>query len=186
MQQMDTVAFNWLSLIKKLLFVLLGALIIAAAIAYVYYQNATAISFETRVKQYDAIENQVPNSQIQVITSVPEQPVYGLKTADQTILQTADYSKSFLVIAFFGLGSSDQDEITNIWQRNGDIWVQAKFVNPPENSEKVSPYQIIKVDKAELTQFGDISFRLLDSEKLDKGKIRQTITPKTGYTDSGT
>ncbi len=186
MQQTDSPAISRHNILWKVIFVFLGIVVLLAALAYLYFQKPEVISFQTNIRQNDAIENQLTNAQIQVITGIPEQPIYGLKTADQAILQSADYSRSFLVIAFFGLGSSDQDEITNVWQRNGDIWVQAKFVNPPENSEKVSPYQIIQIDKSRLSQFGDISFRLLDSEKMDKAKIMQTIMPEAGDTKSGT
>ena len=165
--------------LRKILFILLGIVIVALALVYVYYQNSTPLTFQTASKQGQATENQIGSPQIVVVTEIPAQPVYGIRTADQEILRDTDYSKYFLVIALFGFGSSEQDEVTKLWQHDHDFWVQATFATPPDNSEKVSPYQIIKITRSELTHFGSISFRLLDDQKMDKAKAEQTITVPT-------
>lgn len=100
----------------------------------------------------------------------------GISLEDQRLLDDIDYSQDIVLVILFGYGASRDDSVTNIWQFKEVIWVQAVFLMTPDDAVKTSPYQIIKISKAQMPRFGKLTFRLLDDDMQEKAKTVQVVS----------
>lgn len=102
----------------------------------------------------------------------PYDPERGEKT-----INDIDFSDNFLIFVSMGFQSNTGPKITveNIWQDQGVIYVEADFditMGKTVQSLYSEPTAIIQVSKGNMTQFGEITFILLDQ----LGNERATAT----------
>jgi len=92
----------------------------------------------------------------------------------QTKLKTVDYSRDFILFAFMGFQSltGPTIEVTQIWQIDNTIYIEALFDQggPTYAPGWSSPSHIVKVSKDNMTQFGEITFILLDQDGEERAR----------------
>jgi len=139
------------------------------------------------------------DAQIRVVTNGTEYTpwVYDIKQAEtadgkpisgidpieaESEIKALDSQKEFVLILYQGWRGYSYlgIYIMGMWQDADVIYVQAYFVEPGKTVAPLSsaPLQVIKVDKMDMTQFGDITFVLLDKEGEEKARTVATI-PKS-------
>ena len=96
---------------------------------------------------------------------------------EEKTIEDVDFSKDFLLFVSMGFKSVTGPKITveRIWQVQETIYIQANFdtaVGQTVQPMFSEPTTIIKVSKDNMTQFGEITFVLLDQS----GKERATTT----------
>lgn len=161
--------------LKPVILSLLALVIILAVLPLVgYHASAKELTIENVDNQPGLTESQSSSPQIQVITSLPSVPISSISTEDRLLVQEVDYSRYFVIIAFFGPGSSYQDRILNIWQFKSVIWVRSDISTNEDKASTVSYYQIVKINKSQMTGYGEILFRLLNGFE-EKARIVQQI-----------
>jgi hypothetical protein len=128
---------------------------------------------------YGNLKDQNIPSQIHVMVNI-ESPlpdvIKDITMESQAKLSTLDFSRYFILFVFMGFQSvtGPYIKVKQIWQVKDTIWVQADFNpdGPTYLPTYSSPFQDVKVNKENITQFGEITFRLLDLS----GKERATTT----------
>ena len=163
---MGKVNLKFLALVPLLLFFLL---------AVSGCGGLTVLNFDTVSKNPDSVYSQSESPLITVISSKPS-AVPGISLEDQRLLDDIDYSQDIVLVILFGYGASRDDSVINVWQLKEVIWVQAVFLTPPADAVKTSPYQIIKISKAQMPRFGKLTFRLLDDDMQEKAKAVQVVS----------
>jgi len=118
---------------------------------------------------YLSLKDQDIPTQIHLMISndSPLSPAIDQISAEaQTKLDVVDFSKDFILFAFMGYQgvTGPTIEITKIWQINNTIYVEAYFDKggPTYQPASSSPVNIVKVSKENMTQFGEITFILID------------------------
>jgi len=95
---------------------------------------------------------------------------------EEKTIEDVDFSKNFLLFVSMGFQGVTGPGITveRIWQVQEIIYIQANFDSggPTVQPMWSEPTNIVKVSKDNMTQFGDITFRLLDQS----GEERATAT----------
>jgi len=101
---------------------------------------------------------------------------------DKNILDAFDYSQYFAVITFNGWRGGIGDppfSITRIWQKANVVYILAHFddftITKTYNELNNSQYQITKINKTNLSQTGEITFRLLDESGKERAVATATI-----------
>jgi hypothetical protein len=138
------------------------------------------LSFQTITRDnYDVYQGKSP--QILVVTTDQVLPKTNswIKDTDVSKLNAVDYSKYFAVIAFNGfLGYWRTDfEIKRIIQNERTIYVIAHFSTTSETTAPrySSQCHIVQVSKNDMSQYGEIIFKLLDEFRQEKANIIQNI-----------
>jgi hypothetical protein len=148
----------------------------------VFRVQDTVFSFETISKRTDLSENHDSSPKIQIISAKPADNISGISAEDQAAVQDVDYSRYLVLIVFFGYGGADQDHIINIREFKSTVWVRADLSTSPSETEKTSPYQIISIDKRQMSRSGEITFRLLTDQYEQKAQAVQLIAFSTDFT----
>jgi hypothetical protein len=157
---------------------LLLVIVLVALPAATYKVKAADLAFDTISKQTAYVGNEDASARIQVITSPSSSPSnLDLLPSDQSLIQSVDYSQYFVLAVFYGYGSSEQNDIIKIAQFKDIVWVESGFPTPPSEANKVSPYQIVEIKTGQMSQFGELTFRLVNDVFVDKAKASQTFTP---------
>ena len=86
------------------------------------------ISFETIAKQVRVVQDHDKSLQLQAITNVAASHIAGLAPDDEAKLQAIDYSKYWALMVVYGSGAGDGDNINNISQQGGVIYVRAELL----------------------------------------------------------
>ena len=98
----------------------------------------------------------------------------GTHYKNEEILDTVDFSRYFVILAFMGFQSvtGPTIEIQQIWQVENIIYVEALFdkAGPTYQPAWSSPYDVIKVSKEDMIQFGEITFVLLDQDGEERAR----------------
>jgi hypothetical protein len=102
----------------------------------------------------------------------------------ESIIQSIDYSKYFLIIIYSGFGSVTGSglELRNIWQTQSTVYIKVHFFVPEGPyylMVNVSPYYIFKISKDKMTQFDDVTFKLFDEFANQKAETVQFISSST-------
>jgi hypothetical protein len=139
-----------------------------------YRADARELTIETISNQPELTESQDSSPRIQVIAEQPNIPVAGISTEDQTLIGAVDYSRYFVVIAYFGAGSLAQDKILNVYQFKSVIWVRSQISTADNETGTISRYQAVKIDKTQMLGYGEILFRLLNGFE-EKARTEQQI-----------
>jgi hypothetical protein len=91
-----------------------------------------------------------------------------------------DYSHYFILYAFMGMQAvtGPDIEVVQIWQTDNIIYVEAYFdqAGPTYLESWSFPVDIVKVNKDNMTQFGEITFILLDQEGKERARAVYIIT----------
>jgi hypothetical protein len=159
-----------------LITVLLLIIVLVVVPAATYEVKAANLVFETVGKQTAYAGNQDSSAKIQVLTDPSSASNLDILPSDRYLVQSVDYSQYFVLAISYGFGSSDQNDIVKVAQFRDTILVKSNFPTPPTDIDKTSPYQIIKIQTAQISQFGDITFRLVNDVFVDKAKANQTFT----------
>lgn len=116
-------------------------------------------------------------TQLYVIASEdsPPPPVLAFEDGEYLPeLADIDFSQCFILFAFMGFQSSTGPKImvTQIWQIDNNIYVEALFDQggPTQQPSWSSPADIVKVSKDNMTQYGEITFILLDQEGEERAR----------------
>ena len=163
---------HWLVLSISLVLLVVVIVVLPAA---TYQFKAKELKFETMSWQPTYTTNTVAYTALQVLTGPPSQPP-DINPDDQSQLQTADYSRYFVVVIFFGYGGSSQSQVTKIAQFKDVVWLKSEFPTPPEG-DKVSPYQLVKIEKSQMRPQAMVTFRLVNEVFVDKAKATQSNFP---------
>jgi hypothetical protein len=140
--------------------------------------EAPPLTFDTLSKQSDFSDSQDGTIRMQILSSKPTFPVTGVSLADQTMLETVDYDKYLVVVAFFGYGAMLQEGITNVWEFRDVIWIRSLYSTASEDATvKYYPYQIIKLEKTQMQRFGNITFRLLSGYDQKSETVQNVPAP---------
>ena len=101
---------------------------------------------------------------------------------DKNVLDAFDYSQYFAVITFNGWRGGIGDppfSIKRIWQQANVVYILAHFddftITKTYNELNNSQYQIIKINKTNLSQTGEITFQLLDETGTERAVVTATI-----------
>lgn len=144
--------------------------------------EAPPLTFESLSKQSDFSESQDGTTRMQILPSKPPFAVTGISTADLTMLEAVDYEKYLVVVAFFGYGAILQEGITNVWEFRDVIWIRSLYSTAAEDATvRYYPYQIIRLEKSQLRQYGNITFRLLSGYD-QKSETVQNVPTLAGST----
>jgi hypothetical protein len=108
-----------------------------------------------------------------IITEIPSE--------GQLELNGVDYSNNFILFVFTGkydFGYTPGFEVTQIWQADNIIYIQANF--PRWTSITVIPgfyygNDVIKVSKDNMSQFGEITLILLDQDGKERVRTKVNI-----------
>jgi hypothetical protein len=160
-----------------LIALLLLVIVLVALPAATYEVKAANLVFETIGKQMTYLGSEDANAKVQVLTDSSSSSSLNILPSDQSLIQSVDYSQYFVLAISFGYGSSDQNDVIKTAQFKDIIWVKSNFPTPPSEANKTSPYQIIKIRTDQLSQFGEITFRLVNDVLVDKAKTAQNFTP---------
>ena len=114
-------------------------------------------------------------TQIHVISSIdsplPDVVLY-VSPETQAELDALDFSQYFILCAFMGSQAftGPTIEITQIWQTDNVIYIDANFNKggPTYQPGWSSPKHIVKVSKENMTQFGEITFILLNQDGKER------------------
>lgn len=156
----------WLAALAVILFIVpLGA----------YAGDPVEIAFETISQSpgYGTAYGQ--NPMLKIITAPPPNPIFGLSPEDQAEVESADYSSHFVIVAFWGSSGSSQAHISNIYQYKEAAWVLADIPTISDESGGLAPYQIVRIEKSQMSDYGNITFRLLKDFE-EKAKAVQNIS----------
>jgi hypothetical protein len=141
--------------------------------------EAPPLAFVTLTKQPEATPTPNGNTRIQVVTNKPVVSIEGLSSADQSLLESVDYSQYFIVVTFTGYGTLLGEGIANIWQFRDAIWVRSVYSTAAETATiRFTPYQIVRIEKSQLHVYGNIIFRLFNGYD-QKAETVQTILDPT-------
>jgi hypothetical protein len=156
------------------------------------FPPGTMLTFETIVKaDYPSTGLGAPeNPEIIIITSEPLTHILGISPHDispnvgsESIIKEVDYSKFIVLIAFHGTTYPEsvlEDRgigITRILQDGNNVYIQARFQLPQSTVSPgiIYPYHIIKVNKERMTQFGKLTFILLDQLGKERAKTTHDV-----------
>ena len=108
-------------------------------------------------------------TQIRVMTSIDSQlpnVIDYITLESQPELNAVDFSRHLLLFAFMGFQgvTGPTIKVTQIWQIDNTIYVEAFFNQggPKYQPTHSSPADVVRVSKDNMTQFGEITFILLD------------------------
>lgn len=105
------------------------------------------------------------SSDIQILTSKPVSNVKGVSPFDQPEIESVDFSQYFVIIAFLGLSSPGYEiRIRRVWQDKNMVYLLF-HARPPQKYTKpmvIFPYHAIKINKEQMLQNGEITFKLLE------------------------
>jgi hypothetical protein len=94
-------------------------------------------------------------------------------------LEDVDFSQYFILFTFMGFhyNTGPKIKVTQIWQINDTVYVEAFFDQggPTYQPMYSSPCDIVKVSKKNMTQFGEITFILLDQEGAERTRTVYNI-----------
>jgi hypothetical protein len=107
-----------------------------------------------------------------------KQDIYDSRIADyisfesKTYLESVDYSKYFVIAVFSGEARTNSViHVGKVWQLKNSIYVST-YYQPTKIPPAHDPYsyQMLKVERGQLIQFGDITFKLLGEleQELDQ------------------
>jgi len=153
--------------------------------------EVTVLKFYTISKYNSFIESYPKAPRMELITSKTDFPIKGISTEDQNRINAVDFTGNFVLIAFHGWTYPGNGiEIQKITQIAEHFWVRARFQEPGEaaGTSVTTPYHIVRVSKEQMTQFGEIEFRLSDGF-MKKDFITGVITsfpPQPGAPEAAT
>jgi hypothetical protein len=105
---------------------------------------------------------------------------YDNKIPREEILDTIDFSRYFILLAFMGSQpvTGPNIEVKQIWQTDNIIYVEAYFdpAGPAFMDSLSSPYDVVKVSKDNMPQFGEITFILLDQNGEERARAVYDIS----------
>jgi hypothetical protein len=154
---------------------LLSLLVILVVLPLMTYDaEAKELTLDTISRETDYSGSQDSNPRIQILSSRPAMDIAGVTPEDSSLIQSVDYSRYFVMIAFFGYGSSSSSSVLDIWQYKSVFWVKSNISKDEKQPTEISPYQVIKIDKAEMVRYGKITFRFLNQFE-EKSKTIQVI-----------
>jgi hypothetical protein len=109
---------------------------------------------------------------------LPDEVLY-VSPDTKSELDAFDFSQYFILFAFMGSQSltGPTIKVTQIWQIDNTIYVEALFDQggPTYQPMYSSPVYIVKVSKNNMTQFGEITFILLDQEGAERTRTVYNI-----------
>jgi hypothetical protein len=146
-------------------------------------QPGTDLSFEHYpvFGEYKDLES-VPTGIHVMVSNQSELPsVFDNITADSMAnLMAFDFSRYFIVFVFMGFQPVQGPSITieRIWQIQDIIYVRANFDpdGPTYQPLWTAPAQIVKVSKDNMTQYGQITFKLMDQYGVERATTVQIVT----------
>ncbi len=162
----------WLVMVISLILLVVVILVLPAA---TYEFKAKELKFETISWQPTYTTNTVAYTALQILSAPPTQPP-DITSEDQNQLQSVDYSTYFVALIFFGYGGSSQSQVTKIAQFKDVVWLKSEFPTPPEG-DKVSPYQLVKIEKSQMKPQATATFRLVNEVFVDKAKATESNFP---------
>jgi hypothetical protein len=122
-------------------------------------------------------------TQVYVMTSKDSPPPPVIAFEDEEYLpevEDVDFSQYFILFTFMGLQSvtGPTIKVTQIWQIDNDIFIEAFFDQggPTYQPAWSSPCDIVKVSKENMTQFGEITFILLDQYGEERARAVYSIS----------
>jgi len=94
--------------------------------------------------------------------------------AAKTMLDAVDYSRYFILFTFMGSQpfAGPKIEVERIWQVENVIYVEANFDKggPTYQPTITLPFDTVKVSKDNMTQYGEITFILLDQDGEERAR----------------
>jgi hypothetical protein len=152
--------------------------------------RSTELNFETLARAINGYDDAALTARLQIVTSKPDSPIEGIPTytKPQSEIETVDFSKYFVIIAFHGSTfppDTPEDggiELIKIIQDGDNIYIRARFQVPQRTVPPgiITPYYAVKVNKESMVQFGKLTFILLDQSGKERATATQGVCPTCG------
>jgi hypothetical protein len=115
---------------------------------------------------------------LQIIPNASESLIEKIYKTIELEIKSINFNQYFVIVAFMGYSTPGRGfEIKRIRQNNNEIYVMVDIQKREETSapSATTPYHIVKVNKAKMTQSGKITFRLVDQNGDKKYETTKEI-----------
>jgi hypothetical protein len=165
---------KWFMKIISVFFLFLFIFGLASACANNSLKFESIKLFYGDIQQQDTMVFVVSNKDSRLPESIDQQ--YW-----RQVIDSVDFSKYIILFIFRGrITTGSVFNVTNVKENTNSIIITAKFLWPDTytaSDEIVSPVEVIKIDKSRMHGFGQLTFKLLDTQGKERARVISEISP---------